>query len=102
MARIRPSLWMQTDRKPVGICVDHFGRSTIRRQHAAGQKRPTAERTLSPAQRSTRGLPLTLAIRELQWGGSLRRRDVLAAGIVVPQDATFGVASSRHSDEEPK
>jgi hypothetical protein len=59
---------MQTDRKPVGICVDHFGRSTIRRQHAAGQKRPTAERTLSPAQPSTRGLPLTLAIRELQWG----------------------------------
>ncbi len=32
----------------------------------------------------------------------LRRRDVLAAGIVVPQYATFGVAGSRHSNEEPR
>jgi len=27
----------------------------------------------------------------------LRRRDVLASGVIVPQGATFGVAGSRHS-----
>jgi hypothetical protein len=32
----------------------------------------------------------------------LRRRDVLAAGMVVPQEAAFDVAGSRHSNEEPK
>jgi len=47
--------------------VDHFGRSTIRRQHAAPKEADRGENS-EPGETRPKRLCLTPAIRELQWG----------------------------------